>query len=46
MSEATVKSLPPRSTVAASDTWDLSSLYTDNDGWETDYALAEERLEK
>ena len=46
MSEATVKSLPPRSTVAESDTWDLSSLYAHHDGWETDYALAEEQLEK
>ena len=46
MSEAQVKSLPPRSSVAESDTWDLSSLYSDKAGWEADYTLAEEKLEK
>ena len=46
MSEAQVKSLPPRSSVAETDTWDLSSLYANNEAWESDYALAEEKLEK
>lgn len=46
MSEAQVKSLPPRSSVVESDTWDLSSLYSDKAGWEADYTLAEEKLEK
>ena len=46
MSEAQVKSLPPRSSVAETDTWDLSSLYASNEAWESDYSLAEEKLEK
>ncbi len=46
MSEANVKTLPPRETVAESDTWDLTSLYAHPDDWETDYALAETTLEK
>ena len=46
MSEAQVKSLPPRSSVAETDTWDLSSLYANNEAWESDYSLAEKKLEK
>jgi|TARA_B100000700_G_scaffold79829_1_gene89824 oligoendopeptidase F len=46
MSEATVKSLPPRDTVTETDTWDLSSLYESTEAWESDYSLAEETLEK
>ena len=46
MSESNVKSLPPRSSVAEADTWDLSSLYADSEHWEADYSLAEEKLAK
>ena len=45
MSEATVKTLPPRKSVNETDTWDLSSLYATTQDWETDYTLAEEKLE-
>ncbi len=45
MSEATVKSLPPRESVNEADTWDLSSLYATTQDWEADYTLAEEKLE-
>ena len=45
MSEATVKSLPPRESVNETDTWDLSSLYATTQDWETDYTLSEEKLE-
>ena len=45
MSKATVKSLPPRESVNETDTWDLSSLYATTQDWETDYTLAEEKLE-
>ena len=45
MSKATVKSLAPRESVNETDTWDLSSLYATTQDWETDYTLAEEKLE-
>jgi oligoendopeptidase F len=33
-----LKTLPARSKVKASDTWDLASLYPDDAAWETDFA--------
>ena len=45
MSEATVKTLPPRKSVNETDTWDLANLYATTQDWETDYTLAEEKLE-
>jgi oligoendopeptidase F len=41
---ATVKSLPKRSEVKISDTWDLSSLYADDAAWEVAFKQFEERI--
>ncbi|MEC7566626.1 MAG: oligoendopeptidase F [Planctomycetota bacterium] len=42
----TTLSLPARSEVAETDTWDLSSLYPSVEDWETDYEIATDMLEK
>jgi oligoendopeptidase F len=42
----TSATLPERFEVAASDTWDLSSLYADNASWEKDFALLDTRIAK
>ena len=42
----TSATLPERFEVAASDTWDLSSLYPDNASWETDFASLGTRIAK
>lgn len=45
MSTATATStLPDRSDVAAGDTWDLASLYADDQAWEKDFAELETRI--
>ena len=39
-----VKKLPTRSQVKTEDTWDLTSLFPDDDAWEAAYAKWEKRI--
>ena len=41
-----VKSLPPRSRVKAQDTWDLSSLFPDDDSWDKGLQRFEKQIPK
>lgn len=41
-----VQKLPERSEVAAADTWDLSSLYPNEDAWEADFQRWESQIEE
>jgi len=43
MSQANVKTLPPRDQVATEDTWDLSSLYDSPEAWEADFEKLKEK---
>src|SRR5579863_8002292 len=42
---STVKALPKRSKVKISDTWDLSSLFKDDSGWEATFRKWEKQIE-
>ena len=44
MSKNGVRSLSPRHKIKASDTWDLSSLYRDDDAWEKDFRKFERQV--
>jgi oligoendopeptidase F len=39
-----IATLPARSEVAAADTWDLSTLYADDDSWEADFTRFQGRI--
>jgi oligoendopeptidase F len=39
-----IKRLPPRSKVKAADTWDLASLFADDDAWETAFGKWESQI--
>jgi oligoendopeptidase F len=39
------KKLPPRSKVKSADTWDLDSLFSNDDAWETAFIAWEKRIE-
>ena len=41
---SSIKQLPPRSKVKTADTWDLASLFTDDDAWETAFSQWEKRI--
>ena len=41
-----VKSLPPRSRVKVQDTWDLSSLFSDDESWEKAFLRFEKQIAK
>ena len=40
------KALPPRSKVKQSDTWDLGSLFADDDAWEAEFAKWEKKIKR
>ncbi len=40
----TIKQLPPRSKVKTADTWDLASLFPNDDAWETAFTAWEKRI--
>lgn len=40
------KTLPPRSKVKEADTWDLASLYSDDEAWEKDFLKWEKQIKK
>lgn len=44
MTSATVVSLPPRSEVKESDTWDLTKLFANDDGWEEAFNEFEKQI--
>ncbi|TWU60314.1 Oligoendopeptidase F, plasmid [Rubripirellula tenax] len=44
MSTAAPAKLPARSEVPAQDCWDLSSLFTGDEGWESDFNLLESKI--
>jgi oligoendopeptidase F len=41
---SSIKTLPPRNKVKTADTWDLSSLFADDDAWEKAFTAWEKRI--